>query len=270
VKIEAYITTSWDDGHTLDLRVAELLAKYGLRGTFYVPMTAPKGTMTAAQMRELGSVFEVGAHTLHHAVLTRAREQEAWCEIAGSKCWVEDNTGVACPMFCAPEGRFSSRHVEMVQRAGYLGLRSVELSSLDFPRRESGVMLLPTTVQAYPHGALALAMNAVKRMAFGRFWQFVAPGRSREWGQLARSFLLKTLSSGGVFHLWGHSWELQETGQWQRLDEILRFMSEVARQAPPLTNGELCRQSHPRLARPRGWWQADAPCPKEVVTNIVP
>ena len=30
----AYITTSWDDGHPLDFRVAELLAKYGLPGTF--------------------------------------------------------------------------------------------------------------------------------------------------------------------------------------------------------------------------------------------
>ena len=31
-----WITTSWDDGHTLDLRLADLLDKYDLRGTFYV------------------------------------------------------------------------------------------------------------------------------------------------------------------------------------------------------------------------------------------
>jgi hypothetical protein len=43
-----------------------------------------------------------------------------------------------------------------------------------------------------------------------------------------------------VFHLWGHSWELQETGQWQRLDEVLRFMSEFASQVPALTNGQIC------------------------------
>jgi hypothetical protein len=34
MKRVAYITTSWDDGHPLDLRVAELLAKYGLKDTF--------------------------------------------------------------------------------------------------------------------------------------------------------------------------------------------------------------------------------------------
>jgi len=246
-RLETCITTSWDDGNPSDLRVAELLTKYALRGTFYVPMTAPNGTMTAAQIRELSSVFEIGAHTLHHAVLTRASEQQAWDEIAGSKSWVESNTGMACPMFCAPEGKFSRRHVEMVQRAGYLGLRSVELSSLDFPRWRSGVMLLPTTIQAYPHGPLALARNAIKRMAFENLWRFVTHGRSLEWPILARSFLRQTLSSGGVFHLWGHSWELQETGQWQRLDQTLRFMSEVAEQAPSLTNGQLCRQSLARM-----------------------
>jgi hypothetical protein len=240
---QAYITTSWDDGHVLDLRVAELLAKYALRGTFYVPMAAPKGTMTAAQIRELSTTFEIGAHTLHHTVLTRATEREAWQEIAGSKSWVENNTGTECAMFCAPEGRFSTGHVEMVQRAGYLGLRSVELLSLDFPRSKSGIMLLPTTMQAYPHGPLAFARNAMKRMAFSNFWPFITHGSSFEWPKLARSLLNQTLSLGGVFHLWGHSWELEETGQWQRLDETLRFMSEAAGKAPPLTNGQLCRRS---------------------------
>jgi len=253
MKPQTYITTSWDDGHPLDFRVADLLTKYALNGTFYVPMKAPTGTMTAAQIRDLSGAFEIGAHTLHHAVLTSAGEQQAWDEIAGSRRWIEDTTGMACPMFCAPEGKFSRRHVEMVKRAGYLGLRSVELSSLDFPRRESGVMLLPTTIQAYPHGPLALARNAVKRMAFGNLWRFVARGATRDWPRLASSFLRQALACGGVFHLWGHSWELQDAGQWQRLDEALRFLSEVAGRAPPLTNGQLCRRF---LARGSG--QLDA------------
>src|SRR5262249_26496051 len=59
-----YITTSWDDGHPLDLRVADLLARHGLRGTFYVPRTAENPTMTARQVRELSGTFEVGGHTL--------------------------------------------------------------------------------------------------------------------------------------------------------------------------------------------------------------
>ena len=54
------ITTSWDDGHQLDLRVAELLTKYRLHGTFYIPKAAENGTMKTAQIRELSRAFEIG------------------------------------------------------------------------------------------------------------------------------------------------------------------------------------------------------------------
>ena len=239
---QTYITTSWDDGHPLDFHVAELLEKYGLRGTFYVPMVAPNETMTAPQLRELSLAFEIGGHTLHHQILTSATEEQAFREIIDSKSWVESKTGLPCPMFCAPEGKFWNRHLEMIREAGYLGLRSVELASLDFPRRKGGLLLMPTTVQAHPHGLLAFVQNATKRAAFRSLWRFVVHGRSAEWPTLAQSLLLHALKFGGVFHLWGHSWELQETGQWQRLEEVFRFMSWFANQATPLTNGQICQR----------------------------
>jgi peptidoglycan/xylan/chitin deacetylase (PgdA/CDA1 family) len=161
MKPPTYITTSWDDGHPLDLRVAELLTKYGLRGTFYVPKTAEHGTMTAAEIRELGRAFELGGHTLHHVVLTSATEQQAGQEIAGSKSWLEDSTGSPCLLFCPPKGRYAGRHLEMIRAAGYLGLRSSEQGSLDFPRRQAGLLLMPTTLQAHPHRLLDLARNAI-------------------------------------------------------------------------------------------------------------
>jgi len=242
VKPAAYITTSWDDGHPLDLRVAELLARHGLPGTFYVPRVAEHGTMALDQMRELGRDFEIGAHTLDHVILTRAAEQQAWEQIAGSKSWIEDSTGLACLMFCPPQGKYSGRHLEMARRAGYLGLRSVELASLDCPRPKAGLMLMPTSVQAYPHYPLAFFRNAIKRAAFGNLWRYIVCGRSRDWPALAGSLLSRAVEGGGVFHLWGHSWELQQTGQWQRLDEVLGMMSDFAGQALVLTNGQTCQQ----------------------------
>jgi hypothetical protein len=241
MKPATYITTSWDDGHPSDLRVAALLTKRGLRGTFYVPMTAETSTMTAAQIRELHSAFEIGAHTIHHAVLTELTKEGAWREIAGSKSWLEDTIGRPCRMFCPPKGAFSRPHLEMIRRAGFVGLRTVELASLDLPRRRAGLALMPTTVQAYPHGLAAFARNAVKRMAFANLWRFVAHGRSGDWPQLARSLLGQAIESGGVFHLWGHSWELQDASQWRRLDDVLQFMRDVAGDAPILTNGQVAR-----------------------------
>jgi hypothetical protein len=243
MKPRTYITTSWDDGHPLDFRVAELLKRYGLSGTFYVPMIAENETMTATQLRELSLAFEIGSHTLHHNVLTSLTEQQAWREIDDSKSWVENKTGQPCLMFCAPKGKYWSRHLEMIERAGYLALRTVELTSLDFPRRQAGLLLMPTTVQAYPHGFLDFARNATKRAAFGNLWRYVVHGRSAEWPTLAQSLLFHALKFGGVFHLWGHSWELQEIGQWHRLEELLQLMSRFAGQATPLTNGQISQRS---------------------------
>ncbi len=248
---EIYITTSWDDGHPLDLRVAERLARYNLRGTFYVPMTADNGTMNVGQIRELGRGFEIGAHTLNHVILTRATEQQARGQIVESKAWLEDTTGVTCRMFCPPQGKYSGRHLKMVRQAGYIGLRSVELASLDYPRSKAGVLLMPTSVQAYTHSSRAFYRNAIKRAALGNLWRYIRYGHSMDWPLLVSSFLSRATEGGGVFHLWGHSWELQETRQWDRLDEALQLIGQLACEAVVATNGQICHQFHdPRLRGP--------------------
>jgi len=260
MKTAAYITTSWDDGHPLDLRVAEMLAKHGLRGTFYVPRTTEHGTMTPAQVRELSCAFEIGGHTLHHKDLSTATEPQAWQEIDGCRSWLEDNNGKPCRLFCPPLGKYSSRDLELVHRAGFVGLRSVELLSLSFPRRSSGLLLLPTTVQAHPHGLIAYGKNLLKRTAVRNLWLYIAHGRSTDWVRLGQSFLYEALKRGGVFHLWGHSWELEHTGQWQRLEEVLRILSQFTDQAPALTNAQVCHLMEPaaKLAAAPGKL---APCP---------
>jgi hypothetical protein len=203
--------------------------------------------MTAAQIRDLSGSFEIGAHTLHHLVLTTLGEHEATHEITGSKSWVEDTTGAACSMFCAPQGKFSRRHLELAKGAGYLGFRTVELSSLDFPCWKSGVLVLPTTVQACQHSPLALTRNAVKRMILANLWRALLHGSSAEWPGMAKSFLRHAVAFGGVFHLWGHSWELEGARQWQQLEETLQLLKEATGQVPSLTNGQLGLQSLVRM-----------------------
>lgn len=247
--LPAYITTSWDDGHPLDHRVAALLSKYGLEGTFYVPATtSERQTMSAMQLRALGKGFEIGAHTLHHVDLTSVTTETASQEIADSKAWIEDSTGVRCECFCPPIGRYRKEHVRMVQRAGYIGLRTVELLALGFPRPLAGLLQIPTTVQAFPHRRSTLARNAIKRMAFGNIWRCLRHGRATEWPALAESLLSQVVTRGGVFHLWGHSWELEEFDQWERLESVLRLMGQFTRQAPAVSNGQLCRLPMPPVA----------------------
>ena len=58
MKTATYITTSWDDGHPLDLRVAGLLAKYGLRG-LKERAAFLGGAVTVAAGRNGGTVVSV-------------------------------------------------------------------------------------------------------------------------------------------------------------------------------------------------------------------
>src|SRR5262249_57444419 len=129
-------------------------------------MTAATETMTAAQLRELALGFEIGAHTLSHNLLTRATEQQAAREISDSKSWVESNTGSLCLMFCAPAGKFRRQHLKMLREAGYLGLSSVELLSLELPRRKTGILLLPTPIQAHSQEFLTFSRNSPNTPSF--------------------------------------------------------------------------------------------------------
>jgi len=81
----AIVTTSWDDGHKLDLKVARLLEKYGIKGTFYVSTFYLKDRLTNDNIREIDNFHEIRAHTLSHVTLTSVSFERAKKEIEGSK-----------------------------------------------------------------------------------------------------------------------------------------------------------------------------------------
>ena len=88
---EKYVTISVDDGHPTDLRSVDLLHKYGLKATFYVPgANGERTVMKACEIREIDRQFEVGSHTLNHLRLTRLPVQTAWREICDGKKFSED------------------------------------------------------------------------------------------------------------------------------------------------------------------------------------
>jgi glycosyltransferase involved in cell wall biosynthesis/peptidoglycan/xylan/chitin deacetylase (PgdA/CDA1 family) len=234
------ITTSWDDGHPLDLRIAELLAKHGLRGTFYVPLENTRSTLSAVQIRDLSSAFEIGAHTLHHLVLTTLPSDRARAEIVQSKARLEEITGKRCKVFCFPKGRYASAHVEMLGEAGFTGARTVELLSFNRPRAENGIAIMPTTLQAYPNPAFTYVRNAAKRFRFKAVGSLLLHSHGTDWAATALALLDHAQESGGVFHLWGHSWEIEEYQQWQALDRVLAAMAEYNRPANCVANSELC------------------------------
>lgn len=234
------MTTSWDDGHPLDLRIAELLSRYGLNGTFYVPRDVSWARMKENEIRELSSRFELGGHTLDHVLLDRIADDEAEEQLSGSRRWLEDVTGKPCQVFCFPGGEYRLPQLSLVREAGYRAARTTELLSMDLPQRVSGLVVVPTTVQAFPHSPLAYGRNAIKRWSVQRLLGTRALLCGRDWLKLAQNLLNETLSHGGVFHLWGHSWEIEREGQWERLEALLAVMEAQRQRFISVTNLELC------------------------------
>jgi peptidoglycan/xylan/chitin deacetylase (PgdA/CDA1 family) len=237
----AYMTTSWDDGHPLDHRLARLLDDNGLAGTFYIPRQAETGTMSEADIHDLSIRYEIGAHTMRHTFLNTVSDEVAQQEIAESKAWVEVVTGTACEMFCPPAGKFSARDLNYMRQAGYSGMRSVELMSIDLPREDQGLFILPTTVHAHPHGPLVYLKNAVKRRKPGNLWRYITQVGTAGWVKLAETNLKTVAAKGGVFHLWGHSWEIEQAGQWEGVKTVLNIMGEYKSRVLSLTNSQLCK-----------------------------
>jgi peptidoglycan-N-acetylglucosamine deacetylase len=232
------LTTSWDDGHPLDFRIADLLSKYGLTGTFYIPQQCQTPTMSPEQVRELSRYFEIGAHTMHHVYLDSCGEQTARQEIEESKQWVEQTTGKPCLMFCPPGGKFNERRLKQISAAGFKGVRTVEMISVAAPVQQDGLLIMPTSLQAHPHSPTVYIRNILKRR--GRnLWLYITKGRDPDWPSLAERLLQTALVRGGVFHLWGHSWELEEWKQWARLEDVLKMMSQMKKQLPCVTNGQV-------------------------------
>jgi peptidoglycan-N-acetylglucosamine deacetylase len=238
----ANCTTSWDDGHPHDMRVADLLTKYGLTGTFYIPIENSRPVMAAREIRWLGETFEVGAHTTHHVVLTEVPEAFAEDEVRESKKRLEDITGSPCEAFCFPKGRFRRSHLNMVRRAGFRCARTVELLSIRFPIHCAGIRLIQTTVQANPHHWTVYAKNCAKRLSLKGLANLVLHAHSRNWRGTARSMLEVVAQHGGVFHLWGHSWEIDDQQQWPQLESVLRGMRELQSIIPCVPNSRLASQ----------------------------
>ena len=87
------ITTSWDDGHKLDLKLAKILQKYNIKGTFCISPNNrewnKKDLLSDKEIKQLSQDFEIGAHTMTHPLLTKISERDAIQEIRDSKIFLE-------------------------------------------------------------------------------------------------------------------------------------------------------------------------------------
>jgi peptidoglycan/xylan/chitin deacetylase (PgdA/CDA1 family) len=218
-----YITTSWDDGHPSDRRLADLLGKYDLKGTFYVPQQNPENrVMKESEIIDLAQHFEIGGHTLRHRNLQRLSAREGREEIEGSFHWLRSLLQKDPVSFCPPFGKYSKQTLTDIYAAGFRVIRTVELLS---PIRTTGV--IPTTIQMYDHSSATLFRHLVKRGRIRNLRLWFGSRFAADTFELVDHYLEFIGEHGGCLHLWGHSWEIDKYRYWDKLERIFSAISHL-------------------------------------------
>jgi peptidoglycan/xylan/chitin deacetylase (PgdA/CDA1 family) len=221
-------TSSWDDGHPLDLRLAELLHRHGFAGTFYIPLRNEffgLPVLESSQIRELAALAEVASHTHDHLYLTTLDDSAAKKQIQDGKTALEQILGQPVAGFSYPGGKFTRAHQAMVKGLGFQYARTTVNFHGDVAQDR---YLMPTSLQFYPHSRPVYVRNWLRHEDRALRYRLARIAVSSS-GLLSclRSILQEVQAQGGVFHLWGHSWEFDQFGGWKLLDEFLRFAADI-------------------------------------------
>lgn len=228
-----------------------LLRKYGLRASFYTPRRIdyevekgrPFDRLSDDEIHQIGREQEIGAHTLNHIYLTQVSLAEAEKEIKDSKEWLERLLNRKIDMFSYPGGAHSPVLENIVRSAGFKGARTTQPFSLNWDTR----FALGVSLQCYPcfpinhdwsawfhakmwRRVLAHNLTGIRRTGLPRY-------SALSWTMLAKRMFDRVQRRGGVWHLWGHSWEIERYQMWSDLEKVFRYIAGRS-YCSYLTNGE--------------------------------
>ncbi|MDZ4226160.1 MAG: polysaccharide deacetylase family protein, partial [Patescibacteria group bacterium] len=150
-----------------------------------------------------------------HPQLTRVSDTEAQEEMHSSKAYLEEITDQTITSFCYPQGYYTSAHVAMAKKEGFTLARTVKRFAFAVGPNP---FVMPTTLHTYRHWSDALPI--LQAVGWKKFLSCYL-----DWEVLARELFDQTVERGGVFHLWGHSWETDMRGDWERLERVLQHIS---------------------------------------------
>ena len=201
------VIATWDDAAIEDLKLAELMAKYEIPTIFYWPFNLEKSVnvksikkfLTQKQCLEIAKKFEIGSHTITHNYLTKIPLKAASPEISDSRKKWQDLTGQGINSLCYPRG-YSNQLIRMIAKnAGYKNARTTVVGRLD---EGTDPYQTPTTVHV-----------GIDRVEYkGICWQMFANKMLEE----ARK------KDDAIFHLFGHSWEIERENDWKDLESLLK------------------------------------------------
>lgn len=206
------VTFSYDDGITQDIRLIELLNKYGLKCTFNLNsggfskpdilvrngMKVAHYKVAAKSVKDIYAGHEVAVHTLTHPWLTRLTDEEVIREVEEDRKALEALVDYEIVGMAYPMGDADARVARLI-------------------RENTGVRYSRTTIETDSYDIqenLYLLDPNVYHLNWDRMWE------------MAEEFVALEPDRPQVFYIWGHSYEMDyDSENWVKLEEFFRFIS---------------------------------------------
>lgn len=197
------IETSWDDGSSYDVRLAEILKKYvALKAVFYIIVgkVGEDGYLSWEQVKDLEKKgFEIGSHTMSHPHdLKTLYDEDLHYEVQNSKDILEAVLGHPVSKFCYPRGRFDERVQAKVIDAGYLSARGTGK---------------PGILEVKDKYAIPGTIHIFQRAEYGNL----------NIVDFAKKTIDEAVAKGGYINIWGHSKEINDNNLWRELEQVLSY-----------------------------------------------
>lgn len=192
------ILTSWDDGTETDKQLIGLLRAYDLPAIFFLPIMS-----WGFKNIDLYNGFEIGGHTYTHpADLKPLDDQRLETEIDLAKELLEKKTGKETEWFCYPRGRYDDRIMTRVAKAGFKFARTTKIG---FMRHEE-IVVKPYEMSGY---------HCYQRIEY----------KGLNWPEyIRRMILIAEKNKAEIFHIWGHSWEIDKFNYWAKLESLFKSL----------------------------------------------
>jgi len=199
---------SFDDGHKLDLKVAELLKAYKMPGIFFIPNTCQ---LTEEEISSIAKDFEIGGHTYSHPEdIKRLPQELIEIEVGDNKDWLENFTNYKLRWFAYPSGRHNEIVRQVVKDAGFKFARTT-LVNCSKQLSEQDPFKIETTIH----------FRDDRKEYYGRTWL-----------NQARDFINTAITENKkvnyLFHFFGHSLEIEKNNSWDELEILLKDLKYLA------------------------------------------
>ena len=203
-----------DDGHPLDLKVAQILLRKNYKAIFYIPLKNSEGlpSLTKKEILYLSRHFEIGSHTFNHRVLTGLSEKKIRTEIKNGKEALEAIIGREVSSFCPPRGKYNRQIIKIAKDLGIVDIRSARILNFKKTNREG---LWHPNLHLYPHPSWLDFASCIKNIDPASLI------KRTKYYKVSHLNLYRIFKSGNFTpYFWLHSWEINKLGLWDLLSKI--------------------------------------------------